>query len=47
MEVWRGIAEGLNAAIVNPAIILGVTFIRNSRKLEYWLSKTYESSTTK
>lgn len=23
MEVWRGIAEGLNAAIVNPAIILG------------------------
>lgn len=24
MEVWRGIAEGLNAVIVNPAIILGV-----------------------
>jgi nucleoside-diphosphate-sugar epimerase len=23
MEVWRGIAEGLNAAIVNPSIILG------------------------
>lgn len=23
MEVWRGIGEGLNAAIVNPAIILG------------------------
>lgn len=23
MEVWRGIAEGLNAVIVNPAIILG------------------------
>lgn len=23
MEVWRGMAEGLNAAIVNPAIILG------------------------
>jgi len=23
MEVWRGIAEGLNAAIVNPGIILG------------------------
>jgi nucleoside-diphosphate-sugar epimerase len=23
MEVWRGIAEGLNACIVNPAIILG------------------------
>lgn len=23
-EVWRGIAEGLNAAIVNPVIILGV-----------------------
>lgn len=24
MEVWRGIAEGLNAVIVNPVIILGV-----------------------
>jgi dihydroflavonol-4-reductase len=24
MEVWRATAEGLNAAIVNPAIILGV-----------------------
>jgi nucleoside-diphosphate-sugar epimerase len=24
MEVWRGIAEGLDAAIVNPSIILGV-----------------------
>lgn len=24
MEVWRGIAEGLHAVIVNPAIILGV-----------------------
>ncbi len=23
MEVWRGIAEGLNAAILNPSIILG------------------------
>jgi len=23
MEVWRGIAEGLNAAIINPSIILG------------------------
>jgi len=23
MEVWRGMAEGLNAAIINPAIILG------------------------
>lgn len=26
MEVWRGIAEGLNAAIVNPSIILGSGF---------------------
>jgi dihydroflavonol-4-reductase len=25
LEVWRGIAEGLNAAIVNPVIILGNT----------------------
>ncbi len=24
MEVWRGIAEGLNALIVNPSIILGI-----------------------
>ena len=26
MEVWRGIQEGLNAAIVNPSIILGPGF---------------------
>lgn len=26
MEVWRGIAEGLDAVIVNPAIILGAGF---------------------
>lgn len=26
MEVWRGIEEGLNAAIVNPSIILGPGF---------------------
>ncbi len=25
-EVWRGIAEGLNAAIINPGIILGAGF---------------------
>ena len=25
-EVWRGIAEGLNAAIVNPSVILGSQF---------------------
>ena len=25
MEVWRGIAEGLNAVIVNPALIIGPT----------------------
>ena len=24
MEVWRGIAEGLNAVIINPATILGI-----------------------
>lgn len=28
MEVWRGIAEGLNAAIVNPANVLGSGFWR-------------------
>jgi len=26
MEVWRGMAEGLNAVIVNPSIILGAGF---------------------
>ncbi|PUZ28486.1 3-beta hydroxysteroid dehydrogenase [Chitinophaga parva] len=26
MEVWRGIAEGLNAVIINPSIILGTGF---------------------
>jgi nucleoside-diphosphate-sugar epimerase len=30
MEVWRGIAEGLNAAIVNPSIILGEADWNNS-----------------
>ena len=28
MEVWRGIAEGLNAVIVNPSIILGPGYWR-------------------
>lgn len=33
-EVWRGIAEGLNAVIVNPSIILGVgDFERGSVRL--------------
>lgn len=26
MQVWRGIAEGLNAAIINPSVILGSGF---------------------
>ena len=26
MEVWRGIAEGLNAVIVNPGVIVGSGF---------------------
>lgn len=29
-EVWRGIAEGLTAAIVNPSVILGVSFKNTS-----------------
>jgi dihydroflavonol-4-reductase len=34
LEVWRGIAEGLNAVIVNPGIILGVgDFNRNTGKI--------------
>jgi dihydroflavonol-4-reductase len=30
MEVWRGIAEGLDAAIINPSIILGAADWNNS-----------------
>jgi dihydroflavonol-4-reductase len=26
MEVWRGVAEGLNACVVNPSVILGAGF---------------------
>ena len=34
MEVWRGIAEGLNAVIVNPSIIIGFgDWNRSSQKL--------------
>ncbi len=29
MQVWRGIAEGLNAAIINPSVILGSGFWEN------------------
>jgi len=29
MQVWRGIAEGLNAAIINPSVILGSGFWGN------------------
>jgi len=29
MQVWRGIAEGLNAAILNPSVILGSGFWKN------------------
>jgi nucleoside-diphosphate-sugar epimerase len=30
MEVWRGITEGLNAVIVNPSVILGPGYWKNS-----------------
>ncbi len=30
MEIWRGIAEGLNATIVNPSIIIGPGEFQNS-----------------
>ncbi|SFE77528.1 NAD-dependent epimerase/dehydratase family protein [Thermoflexibacter ruber] len=30
MEVWRGIAEGLNAVIVNPSTVLGVSSLNKS-----------------
>ncbi len=34
MEVWRGIAEGLNAVIVNPSVIIGKNSgIKGSRQL--------------
>lgn len=32
MEVWRGIAEGLNAVIVNPSVIIGTDTHRNKSK---------------
>ncbi|MFC2079906.1 NAD-dependent epimerase/dehydratase family protein [Bacteroidota bacterium] len=33
MEVWRGIQEGLNAAIINPSIILGPGFWQTGSSL--------------
>ena len=27
LEVWRGVAEGLNAAIINPSLIIGSGFL--------------------
>ena len=41
-EVWRGIAEGLNAAIINPSIIMGSGFWdRGSAKFFKTISKGY------
>jgi dihydroflavonol-4-reductase len=34
LEVWRGIAEGLNAVIVNPSVVLGVgNWYRSSARI--------------
>lgn len=38
MEVWRGIAEGLSATIVNPGIILGTPTIWNRSTGLIWMS---------
>ena len=41
-EVWRGIAEGLNAIIINPSIIMGSGFWdRGSAKFYKTISKGY------
>ena len=40
MEVWRGVAEGLNAVVVNPAIILGPgDWNALCRNLDHWGSR--------
>jgi nucleoside-diphosphate-sugar epimerase len=37
MEVWRGMAEGLEAVVVNPGIILGAPFAKgNSSGKDFW-----------
>ncbi len=50
MEVWRGIAEGLNAVIVNPAVILGAgDWIHGTPKLFSMIArgiKFYTKGTT-
>lgn len=50
MEVWRGIAEGLNAAIINPALILGPwKWGQSSARLfdrDGWISKVYTNGKT-
>ncbi|WP_400192321.1 NAD-dependent epimerase/dehydratase family protein [Hymenobacter sp. B81] len=34
LEVWRGVSEGLNAVVVNPAVVLGATdWTRSSTRL--------------
>ena len=39
MEVWRGIAEGLDAVIVNPSVIMGVGTDKNASKSIFELVK--------
>lgn len=47
LEVWRGIAEGLNAIIVNPALILGAgNFNTGSPKLFKNVAKGFPFYTT-
>ncbi len=36
MEVWRGIAEGLNAVIVNPSVIIGPGLWERGSGLFFW-----------
>ncbi len=42
MQVWRGIAEGLNAAVVNPSLIMGSGFWNSGTpKMYQTLSKNF------
>ncbi|MCH8317993.1 MAG: NAD-dependent epimerase/dehydratase family protein [Bacteroidetes bacterium] len=48
MEVWRGIEEGLNAVILNPAVVLGPgNWKKGSSKIFHYVWKQYPFYTTK
>ncbi|MBW8048787.1 MAG: NAD-dependent epimerase/dehydratase family protein [Cytophagales bacterium] len=48
MEVWRGIEEGLNAVILNPAVVLGPgNWKKGSSKIFQYVWKQYPFYTTR